>query len=283
MPQSDKHEANRLSWNVATDAHNSHKGDQAAFLRSGSTLFSDEIELLGDITGQSLVHLQCNAGQDTLSLAKLGAIVTGIDISDTAIDFARQLSTDAGIPGTFHRADIYDWLATTDERFDIVFVSYGAIFWLSDITAWGKGIARILKPGGRMVLLEFHPFYNMFEDGWKVYFPGMGGLMHHDPDGIGDYVADSGSAGAPSGYETGVVDFKNPHPVYEFSWGVSDIVTALLSAGLQLTALREYPYSNGFRRFADMREIPGNRFIQPEGMPDMPLMLGVVAAKPAGE
>src|SRR5918998_3195886 len=98
------HEENRQSWNAATEAHNSHKRDQAAFLRNGgSTLFPEEIALLGDIAGRTLMHLQCNAGQDSLSLAARGAIVTGVDISDTAIAFARQLSADADISATFHR------------------------------------------------------------------------------------------------------------------------------------------------------------------------------------
>src|SRR5262249_18500319 len=83
MTQHDLHEANRLSWNAATDANNSHKQDQAEFFRAGgSTLYPEEVELLGDVRGKTLVHLQCNAGQDTLSLARLGAVVTGVDISD---------------------------------------------------------------------------------------------------------------------------------------------------------------------------------------------------------
>src|SRR5207253_119295 len=95
MLRKELHEQNRLAWNLATDAHNSHKADQARFFcEGGSKLAPEEIELLGDIRGLSLVHLQCNSGQDTLSLAQLGAHVTGIDISDTAIDFARKLSED---------------------------------------------------------------------------------------------------------------------------------------------------------------------------------------------
>lgn len=105
----DLHETNRLAWNEATRAHNSHKADQARFLREGgSTLFPEELKLLGDVAGLSLLHLQCNAGQDTLSLARRGASVTGVDISDEAIAFARRLSAESGIPGTFHRADVYD-------------------------------------------------------------------------------------------------------------------------------------------------------------------------------
>src|SRR4051794_22698956 len=112
MPDSSLHEANRLSWNEATVAHNSHKGDQAAFYRAGGNkLFAEDFELLGDIRGLDAVHLQCNSGQDTLSLVTMGASLTGVDISDEAIDFARRLSTESGVPATFIRSDIYDWLA----------------------------------------------------------------------------------------------------------------------------------------------------------------------------
>lgn len=228
----------------------------------------------------SLLHLQCNAGQDTLSLARLGARVTGVDISDTAVDFAHRLSAEAGIPATFERADIYDWLASADASFDVVFSSYGALIWLSDLATWGRGIARVLKPGGRVVVLEFHPMFSVFEEGWRLTYDYMGGTRLTF-DGVGDYVALSGEVLTPSGYQEGVVDFQNPHPSHEFCWGVAEIVTALLDAGLRLTQLREYPYSNGFKRFADMRELPAGRFGMAEGMPQIAMMLGVVAEKPA--
>src|SRR5215469_8285283 len=104
-------EENRQSWNKATKAHNSHKGDQARFFRQGgSTLTAEDKELLGDIYGQRVVHLLCNSGQDTLSIAQLGALVTGVDISDEAISFARALSVQAGIPADFQRGEISGWL-----------------------------------------------------------------------------------------------------------------------------------------------------------------------------
>src|SRR2546428_245963 len=159
----------RLSWNEATKAHNSHKADQAKFLREGGNkLYPEEIGLLGDLRGKSVLHLQCNAGQDTLCIKQLGAAkVTGVDISDEAIDFARKLSADSVLAATFHRADVYDWLAeaaTRDERFDIVFCSYGAIIWLSDLQTWARGFAALLKPGGRFVSVEFHPTEMMFDE-----------------------------------------------------------------------------------------------------------------------
>jgi 2-polyprenyl-3-methyl-5-hydroxy-6-metoxy-1,4-benzoquinol methylase len=284
MLRKNLHEANRSAWNVATEAHNSHKADQAKFLREGGkTLFPEEIDLLGELHGKTLVHLQCNAGQDTLSLAKLGATVTGVDISDTAIEFARKLSAESGVPGTFHRSDVYDWLeqaAAHGEQYDIAFSSYGADIWLSDIRTWAKDIAGILKPGGRFVLVEFHSLLNTLDWDWSIKFDyfNEGKPLTFD-NGIGDYVAMSGAALTPSGYVEGVQDFMNPHPGHEFNWTVSEVITALIDAGLRLTAFREYPYMNGAKLLSNMRETPGYRMYPPEGMPSLPLMFGVRAEK----
>jgi 2-polyprenyl-3-methyl-5-hydroxy-6-metoxy-1,4-benzoquinol methylase len=283
MPQKDLHQANRLSWNEATKAHNSHKGDQAAFFRSGgTTLFPEEVELLGDVRGQSVIHLQCNAGQDTLSIARLDATVTGVDISDEAIDFARKLAADSGIPATFIRSDIYDWFATADQQFDVVFTSYGALVWLSDIRAWAAGVHKLLKPGGRLVLIEFHPFMCILDEHTLMpRYDYMYGKTEFVADGVGDYVAysnESLSLGAEPGL--GVQDFQNPHPVYEFAWGIGDVISALLAAGLNLKHFHEYPYSNGFVPFAHAREKPGRRKYPPEGVPNIPMMYSVVATKP---
>ncbi len=280
-----RHEENRRAWNAATVAHNSHKADQAAFLRAGgSTLFPEEIALLGDLHGLSLLHLQCNAGQDTLGLAARGATVTGVDISDEAIAFARQLSADADIPATFERADIYDWLAeagAAGRQFDIVFCSYGFIGWLSDLDRWARSIAAVLKPGGRFVAVEFHPLSMVFDFDWSRRFDySSGGKARSWPTGVGDYVAMAGEGLTPSGWVAGVGDFTNPHPGHEWAWGIGDLVTALIAAGLTLDVLREYPYANGARLFEGMREEPGKRMYPPEGTPSLPLMLGVVARHP---
>ncbi|MDX1994453.1 MAG: class I SAM-dependent methyltransferase [bacterium] len=281
MSQTSLHEENRRAWNEATRAHNSHRGDVAAYLKNGgSSLFPDEIELLGDVRGKALVHLQCNSGLDTLSIAtQLGAKVTGVDISDEAITFAQQTATDAGIAATFIRSDVYDWLEQTDERFDVAFSSYGAIIWLSDLTRWGLGLARILKPGGRFVVVDFHPFFSIFDEGWVLQqYDYLGGKANTFESGIGDYVALTGSTETGE-YLEGVKDFKNPYASHEFSWGVGEIITALIDAGLRLTTFREYPYINGFKPFSDLKELPGRRFTMPDGKPNIPLMYGIVAEK----
>lgn len=287
MLRKDLHEANRVSWNAATRQHNTHKGDQAAFLRAGgSTLFPEEVALLGDVRGRSLVHLQCNAGQDTLSIAsQLGAVVTGVDISDEAISFAQRLSAESGIPGAFVRADVYDWFAQNTARYDVVFSSYGAIIWLSDLPGWARGVAAALNPGGRFVLVEFHPMIGVLDGplngDWKHACDYMGGRLYSFDSGIGDYVAEAGGALS----NTGTViqpakPFVNPHPSHEYAWGLADVVSALLTAGLTLTAFHEYPYCNGFKPFPIMIEQPGRRMVFPDEMPLLPLMYGLVAQRP---
>ncbi|MGE5596831.1 MAG: class I SAM-dependent methyltransferase [Hyphomicrobiales bacterium] len=279
----DLHEQNRLSWNEATKAHNSHKGDQAAFFRNGGNkLYTEEVELLGDLRGKRVVHLQCNSGQDTLSLAQLGANVTGVDISDEAVAFATRLSADSGVPAAFIRADVYDWLAEAaagEERWDIAFSSYGALPWLSDLRAWAKGIAGILAPGGRFVLVEFHPLLWVFETDWSLkydYFPA--GPQKWD-DGVGDYVAQSGTNLALTEFEEGVRNFRNPHPSWEFQWPISEVVSAVLGAGLSLETLREYPYANGWKGFEEMQQGPNRRVYPPARLPSLPLMYALSARK----
>jgi SAM-dependent methyltransferase len=283
-PRADLHEANRRSWNAATAAHNSHKGDQAAFFRAGGgTLFPEEIALLGDLRGRTLAHLQCNAGQDTLSLARLGARCTGVDISDEAVAFARRLSAESGIAAEFERADVYDWLRDARARgraFDVAFASYGVLAWLSDVRAWARGIADVLAPGGRLVLVEFHPLLAVFDTDLTLRHPySSGGEPIPVAEGIGDYVADSGDGLLPGAAERGVEGFRNPHPTYEFAWGLADVVQAVIDAGLRMDVLREWPYSNGWKPSDEMTAMPGRRWRLPDGVPALPLMFGLVARK----
>lgn len=279
----DLHEENRRSWNEATMAHNSHRGDQVAFFRNGgTTLHPEELKLLGDLHGLSVVHLQCNAGQDTLSLAGLGASVTGVDISDTAIDFARTLSQETGIAATFVRNDLYEWLeetATGSARFDRVFCSYGALCWLSDMQNWAKGVAGILRPGGTLIVIDRHPVSRMFDwDGTRTFPYTTQGEALSFEEGVGDYVAEAEQGLPGTAYVPGMQDFTNPYRHHEFSWGLGDIVTALLESDLTLTSLREYLYDNGSPPFAGMHTSEG-RWYLPADQPNLPLMFSLTARK----
>jgi SAM-dependent methyltransferase len=280
----DLREQNRLSWNSVVGAHESHRGDLARYLRTGgSTLFPEEIALLGDLEGKTLVHLQCNSGGDSLSLALLGATVTGVDISDEVILYARNLSSETGITAEFIRADVYDWLGVATRegrRFDVVFSSYGVVCWLHDLEAWAGGIAAVLRAGGRFVLVDFHPVAEMFDERWNHShaYP-SGGEPRLLREGVGDYVGESGGGLTPEGFVEGARDFENPHGCHLFRWGLGEVVTALAGAGLRIATLEEYPYSNGERLFAGMRELPGRRMVPPEDVPAVPLMYGISAEK----
>lgn len=278
----DLHEGNRRSWNAATRAHNAHKQDQAGFLRrGGSTLFAEELSLLGDVRGRSLLHLQCNAGQDTLSLVShCGVRATGVDISDEAITFAQQLSQDSGIPAAFVRADVYDHLAeATPRAFDVVFSSYGWMLWLSDLALWAQGVASVLAPGGRFVTMEFHPFGSVWGEDFTLKYPYGAGEKVSSPTGVTDYLATSGPPLAPMGFQD-APPFENPEACHEFTWGIGDLATALAAAGLRIDRLLEFPYTNGFAPFTRMKKVDEVRFTTPDDVPRLPLMFGLVAAKP---
>lgn len=275
----------RRSWNLATQAHNRHKRDQAAFLRGGgSTLFPEETELAGDVRGARLLHLLCNSGQDSLSLAGRGAIVTGVDLSDEAVAFATRLSREANVPATFLESEAQAFLdRATPGSFDVVFMSYGALIWIADITRLFRGIASVLAPGGRFVSLDFHPLVWSFDEELHLKDPYFAkGHVFSDP--VRDYVGASGGALAPSGLVASEGDeaavFVNPHKAHSYQHPLGDQLTAMLEAGLSITTVREYPYSNGCRLNPALVEREGRRFTTPDGVPDLPLMLGVVATRP---
>ncbi len=271
------YDTTRKSWNVATRNHNAHKGDQAAFFRSGQeTLFPEELELLGPLTGLSLLHLQCNAGQDSLSLARRGAAVVGVDFSDEAIAFARALSKETEIAAEFVQAEVVTFLGQTESRFDVAFCSYGAAGWLPDLGPWAQGIARVLKPGGRFVYVEFHPLV------WSV---GPSGALDGDDyfeterfeAPVGDYVAASGEG-------LGAVDLAPPqqNTITAHSWqhGVGTVVTSLAQAGLRIDLLRDYPYANGCKVHPTLKLAEGRRYHWPDDRARLPLMYAVVATRP---
>jgi SAM-dependent methyltransferase len=271
---------NQRSWDAVVPAHVSHHHDVPGFIgRGGSSLFPEEVALLGDMRGLRIVHLMCNAGLDTLSLANMGARVWGVDISERAITQAQQWATACGLDATFIQADVYDWLATTDLQYERVYCSYGAVCWLNNLHEWAHGVARVLVPGGRFVLMEFHPTSNMFDQEWHLVrdYPQAG--RRRALHGIDDYVADSDGGLTPSGYHPGVQDFVNTEPCYVHEWSVADVVTALAQAGLVIERLEEFCYSNGERPFREMVATTGRRQVAPPHIPKFPLLYGISASK----
>ncbi len=158
-------EINKTSWNAKVDPH--LKSDfyfVEDFLKGRSSLNTIELDLLGDIKNKSILHLQCHFGQDSISLSRMGADVTGIDLSDKAIEAAKDLAQKCGTDTKFICSDVYSLPDILDEKFDIVYTSYGVVGWLPDLDKWAWIISHFLKPGGRLVMAEFHPAVWMFDD-----------------------------------------------------------------------------------------------------------------------
>jgi 2-polyprenyl-3-methyl-5-hydroxy-6-metoxy-1,4-benzoquinol methylase len=161
-------EINKNSCNAKVDPH--LKSDfyfVDEFLKGRSSLNSIELDLLGDVKGKKILHLQCHFGQDSISLSRLGAKVTGIDLSDKAINTGKDLAQQCGTDTEFICSDVYDLPNVLDEKFDIVFTSYGTIGWLPDLDKWAQVINHFLKPNGTFIMAEFHPVVWMFDDDFK--------------------------------------------------------------------------------------------------------------------
>ncbi|MDO8188970.1 class I SAM-dependent methyltransferase [Conexibacter sp. JD483] len=280
MPN-EQHETNRASWNAATARHMSHRDDAAVLARlqvGEPILFPEELGLLGNLRGLRVLHLQCNDGLDTLALAREGAAeVVGVDISDVAVATASRRGRASGLPVRFERGDVLDWMATAaaaGERFDRVFASYGALCWIADLDAWMRGAAALLAPGGRLVVVEFHPLFAVFEPGWVIersYFGAAGGWRFEE--GIQDYVGYLASDPEEAARARAWV---NPNACVEFQWTVGAIVSAVLGAGMRLEALQEHPYANGWQPFPEMRGDDQRRFHPPAGR-ELPMMVSLAA------
>lgn len=224
-------EYNRRAWNARTEVHlQADFYDLPGFLAGKNTLKPIELELLGDIAGCRILHLQCHFGQDTLSLARLGAQVTGVDLSDRAIAAARQLAEQVAPEARFLVSDIYALPEHLDEQFDVVFTSYGVLGWLPDLDRWAGVVARYLRPGGRFVMAEFHPLIWMLDDEMQHFrYP---------------YIQTEPIVEDISRTYTGDADPDLP-PVTQVSWnhGLARVITALLDRELQLERFAEFDYS----------------------------------------
>ncbi len=220
---------NKDSWNKRTEVHvQSEFYDNESFLKGRNSLNSIELDLLGDVKGKSILHLQCHFGQDSISLARMGAKVTGVDLSDAAIDFARDLSKQCKTEVEFINCDVYDLPNHLENQFDVVFTSYGTIGWLPDIHKWANVVSYFMKPGGEFVFVEFHPVLWMFDDDFnKVAYRYFN-----------DVPIEELSSGT----------YTNPDaPIKQeyVSWnhGMAEVVSALLAKGLTLSTFQEFDYS----------------------------------------
>ena len=229
--------ANKELWDEFARLHYETESEDysvKSFLDGQTTLKSYELKEMGDVNGRSLLHLQCHFGLDTLSWAREGAKVTGIDISSEGIRLARLLAKQANLEANFIESNIYDLPKVLTEKFDIVYTSIGVLCWLNDLKEWGNIIAYYLKPRGFFYMAESHPFSMIFDNETKdikdlqVYYN-----YFHDPKPM-EFIADGSYA----------LDNKiEPKKEYEWAHSMSDIINSLIDAGLKIEYLNEYPFT----------------------------------------
>ena len=255
-------EINKKAWDKRVAIHVESKFyDVAGFLRGNSSLTEIETAELGDVDGMSLLHLQCHFGLDTLSLARQGARVTGVDLSSTAIEKANELrasiNAQNAIEANFICAEAIEFLSSQKHQYDIVFTSFGAICWLPDLDLWATGIAQSLKQNGRFYMAEFHPFLDLL--GGYNYFKNKDA----DIESEGTYTENC------DGIEMETATWSH---------SISEVINALIQAGLTIQAFNEFPFSP-YDCFDGLTQTQKGRFALIENGNAKPLVYSIKAVK----
>jgi 2-polyprenyl-3-methyl-5-hydroxy-6-metoxy-1,4-benzoquinol methylase len=236
---------NRELWNARVPHHiASSFYDVPGFLEGKSSLNTIELELLGDVKGKRILHLQCHFGQDSISLARMGAHVTGVDLSDAALAEARSLAQRAGVDVRFIESDVYALPQVLNEKFDVVFTSYGTIGWLPDLNRWAEVVKTFLQPGGQFLLVEFHPTMWMMDNAFEK--------LTYSYFNVAPIIETETGTYAETGASVNKTAITWNHPI-------SDVLTPLLARGLQLTHFQEFDYSP-YNIFPDANEVAPGRF-----------------------
>lgn len=265
-------EANLEVWDSVVEAHAaSEMYDLEGFLAGDNHLGETERREVDPVEGKRLLHLLCHFGLDTLSWARLGAEVTGLDISPQAIAKAREIAALANLDATFIESDIAHAKDVVDGPFDIVFMSWGAICWVPDIDKLFSDVAELLAPGGFYYLLDAHPLTNAIDDTWTVE---KGHPIFPEP---------YGSEASPvcwdwQNYADGSPDSRGKK-CYDWPHSNAQVVTALAKAGLRIAFLHDHDYLV-WEAAPGLVEGEDGHWRWPEGVNPLPLSYSVKAVKP---
>lgn len=255
---------NKASWNDKTDHHfKSEFYNVDAFLKGKGSLNDIELELLGDISGKTILHLQCHFGMDSISLGRKGAIVTGVDLSDKAISIATELTKQTNIHTNFICCNIYDLPKHLDEQFDIVFTSYGTIGWLPDMDKWADIVSKYLKPGGKFVFAEFHPVVWMFDNDFEKII-----YRYEKSDPIIEIATGT------------YADRSAPITTEMISWNhsISEVLNSLIRQGLEIKIFNEYNYSP-YNCFNKTEEFEPGKFRIKHLENNIPMVYAIMATR----
>jgi SAM-dependent methyltransferase len=262
-------ETNRANWDERVPIHVSGEFYDVEAFKAGQEerLRPFELSEVGDVAGKDLVHLQCHFGIDTLSWARHGARVTGLDFSAPAVEAASSLAVELGLDAEFVEANVYDAVEALGNRtFDVVYTGLGALIWLPDIRRWARVVAELLRPGGFLYLAEFHPITHVFGDEdlsiVNDYFPGEEPTVWEDQGTYADLEAETVH-----------------NRTYEWNHTLGDVVSAVIEAGLAVELLSEHDYTL-FPRWPFLVKSGFDTYRLPEGTPKLPLMYSLRARKP---
>ena len=243
--------------------------DVEGFRKGRSSLLPVEVEEMGDVTGKALLHLQCHFGLDTLSWARNGAIVTGVDFSHQAIETAKRLAIETGVEARFVESDLLALENALEGEFDIVFSSYGVLCWLPDLQSWAKTIAHFLKPGGFFYLAEDHPSAQIIDarssDRIQIaypYFTGGKPTLFRD---LGTYTDRNAKL--------------DNSTTYEWTHTMGDVLNSLIEAGLRVEFVHEFPFSF-FKRHEDMEQKEDGTWHFKDHNVSFPMVFTLRARKP---
>ena len=247
-----EHEKNRAMWNEIVDIHLNHPEYKTEHvINGGSSLKPLELEELGNVSGKKLLHLMCQFGLDTLSWARQGAIVTGVDISDRSIEEANKLTAKTKLDARFIRSDVLDLVGKIDDRFDIVYQSYGTLCWLGDLKRWAEIVAHYLKPGGTFLLIDDHPVKFLFTEPGLSYFSDKPDYFENEPD----YCDRT---------------YRRKNVSVEWIHSISELMNSLIGAGLTIEKFQEFDYNYYCEGEGWYKE--DDRWYPPTGPSKYPLM-----------
>jgi len=267
--------ANRSNWDARVPVHlKSASYGVDAFLAGRLALDAYDVAVLGDVRGAELLHLQCHVGLETLSWARLGARVTGLDFSPAAIATARDLAAQAGVAATFVEANVLDApRALGGRRFDIVYASTGTLVWIPSVREWMEAASACLRPGGRLFLRDAHPALQAAADASPAGTLLIEGPYFETAEPLRlvretSYVPDGGDA-------------RLAQPVtYQWNHSLGEIVTAAVAAGLALERLEELDWC-AWPAFPWLEADAEGRWRPPSEAPRLPLSFALLARKPA--
>lgn len=257
-------EINKHSWNNRTETHlESDFYDLKGFLNGNTSLNKIELELLGDVKGKTILHLQCHFGQDSISLSRLGAKVVGVDLSDKAIENARLLAQKTNSDAQFICCDLYDLENHLENQFDIVFTSYGTITWLPDLNKWAKLISKFLKPMGTFLFVEFHPFVWMFDDEFEK--------IHYNYFNVAPIMETENGT-----YANKEATITQSYVTWNHS--LSEVMSSLLNEGISMSHFQEYDYSP-YNVFSNMIEFEPKKYRIKHLADKIPMVYSIIGKK----